>query len=203
IHLFHPAFRRLKEEAARLGRLTHIRAEGGSWGPFRADTSPLWDYGPHDVSMCLDLIGEAPSSVAAEREEARQTGEGYGEVVSLRLEFPGGGRAAVRVGNLMPEKRRRLTAYCERGALDFNDLAADKLILHEGAPPPPSGEDPAPPPGAGRPAPVSDALPLTCAVEAFAAAIRGESREGLGLALAVEVVRVLTACDAALPAPPA
>ncbi|MDP6088321.1 MAG: Gfo/Idh/MocA family oxidoreductase, partial [Nitrospinota bacterium] len=49
VHLFHPGYAALKKEAARLGPIRFIRSEGGSWGPFRKHTPPLWDYGPHDL----------------------------------------------------------------------------------------------------------------------------------------------------------
>jgi hypothetical protein len=39
-------------------------------------------------------------------------------------------------------------------------------------------------------------------VEAFARGIRGESLEGFGVELGVEIVRLLAACEAALPRRP-
>ena len=39
---------------------------GGNYGPFRMDVSSLWDWGPHDLSMCLEIIGKYPSKVKAE-----------------------------------------------------------------------------------------------------------------------------------------
>jgi hypothetical protein len=42
-----------------------------------------------------------------------------------------------------------------------------------------------------RPVPVPEAMPLTCAVQAFLAGIRDEGREAFGLDSAVEIVRIL------------
>ena len=35
-----------------------IRSVSGNIGPYRDEWSPLWDWGPHDLSMCLSLVEE-------------------------------------------------------------------------------------------------------------------------------------------------
>ncbi|MEK6710852.1 MAG: Gfo/Idh/MocA family oxidoreductase [Nitrospinota bacterium] len=199
IHLFHPAYQALKREAARLGPVRAIRSEGGNWGPFREDTTSLWDYGPHDLALCLDLLGRSPLRIAARQEEARLTPEGWGENYSLDLEFSGNVRAAVRVGKGFPEKRRAFAAFFKGSALVFDDLAPHKLVRHEGAF---AGDPPPFPEGPGAPLPVEEGLPLTRAVEAFARGVRGESLENFGVGLGVEVVRLLVACEEMLPRRP-
>ncbi len=202
IHLFHPAYRALKREAADMGEVRHILSEGGNRGPFRKDASALWDYGPHDLALCLDLLGASPARIAAERVVSQSTEEGYGEVVSLALEFAGGVRAEISTGNLMDEKRRRFAVWFEKGALVFDDLAEHPLVRYE------TGVDFSGPGvlsgagglgGTGHPIPVAPTLPLTAALEAFASGIQGKGGEGFGLALGVEIVRLLGECEAQLP----
>ncbi len=41
-----------------------IQSVGGAQGPFRPGVPVLWDWAPHDIAMCLDLVGETPSAVA-------------------------------------------------------------------------------------------------------------------------------------------
>ena len=55
------------------------------------------------------------------------------------------------------------------------------------------------PGGAGHPIPASTTLPLTAALEAFASGIRGKGGEEFGLALGVEIVRLLGECEVQLP----
>ncbi|OGL64168.1 MAG: hypothetical protein A3J27_13315 [Candidatus Tectomicrobia bacterium RIFCSPLOWO2_12_FULL_69_37] len=197
IHLFHPAYRALKREAARLGPVRAIRSEGGSWGPFRKDTTSLWDYAPHDLALCLDLMGGSPLRLAARVEESRQTPEGRGENYALELEFPGGVRAGVRVGKIFPEKRRRFVSWFGECALVFDDLAPQRLVRH----PLPEGwaGDPPLPEGPGEPVPHDYEPPLNAALRAFARGVRGESLEGFGVGLGVEIVRLLKEAEGQLP----
>ena len=87
IHLFHPAYRALKATGRRLGAIRQIAAAAGNRGAYRDDAPVLWDWGCHDVALCLDLMGTPPETVDAERIEARSTAAGYGENIALRLRF--------------------------------------------------------------------------------------------------------------------
>jgi predicted dehydrogenase len=166
--LFHPAYRELKSRLPALGRLKELRAVAGRTGPFRADTPVLWDWGSHDVAMCLDLIGTRPISIAA-RVAERATVEGHeGESIQINLGFPSGIAASLFVSNVLREKTRRFTAVGERGSLTYDDTA-------------PASEP-----------------PLTIAVREFAEAIATHSRDDSSLKLAVGVVEVLSACASAL-----
>ena len=127
--LFHPAYRKLKSGIASLGRLKELRAVAGRLGPFRADTPVLWDWGSHDVAMCLDLVGKKPDRIAANVVE-RATIEGHkGESIQIDLGFPPGIEASLRVSNILREKTRRFTVVGERGSMDYDDSAAGELPL--------------------------------------------------------------------------
>ncbi len=189
IHLFSPAFRALKREAAKLGPLRRMESEAGSQGPFRKATPVLWDWGAHDISMCLDLMGEAPSEISARCLEMRETGEGSGAVFDLRLEFADETTAGIRIGNLLPGKRRRFCAAFDAGILVYDDLAADKLTLVPTSPSPEAEI---------RAIAVTPDLPLTCAVREFTEAITSGSRSRESLQLGLSVVETLARCEAAL-----
>ena len=178
IHLFNPAYRRLRELAAELGPPSGIRAEAGNHGPYRTDAPVLWDWGAHDVAMCLDLLGAVPEGVAAER----TVNDARGEILDLRLDFPGGIVADIRIGNIM-DKRRRFAVYFDGGHLLFDDLAADKLTRH---------------PPHGAPPDLSPEPSLTCAVREFAEAVRNGETATDSLDLGVAVVEVLARLEDAL-----
>jgi predicted dehydrogenase len=190
IHLFSPAYRELKALANRLGPVRAIRGDAGNRGPFRRNTTVLWDWGPHDVALCLDLMGHAPAAIAARRTERRQTDGGLGETVEFRLDFPGGTRADIGLSNLLDQKRRRLEVRFDTGTLVYDDLAAQKLTRIG------PGKD-------VEPIPVDSDPPLAVAVRAFAAAIREGSTDLESLRLGVNVVAVLAAADAAIETHPA
>lgn len=193
IHLFSPGYRRLREALAPLRPIRRITSRGGRWGPFRDDASVLWDWGPHDIAFCLDLAGEPPAAVTAVCRERRELPEGIGEILDIGLDFPGGTRATITIGNILAEKCRNLTVTCDDAVLVLDDMAADRLIRRATA-----GSD-APP----QAIPVADTPPLACAVGSFADAIRGGNRDLAPLRLGVSVVETIAACERLLAEPSA
>ncbi|HEY2336863.1 MAG TPA: Gfo/Idh/MocA family oxidoreductase [Burkholderiales bacterium] len=172
-HLFSPSFRALKELAARYGGVREIRGEAGNFGPYREDVPVLWDWGPHDVAMCLDLLGERPASAAC---TAIERGENRQETISVALSFPSGVPASILLSNAR-EKVRRFSVRCAQATLLYDDLAADKLTVD------------------GRPVAVAAELPLAVAVREFAAALAQPAKDYRSLELGVAVVEVLAACE--------
>jgi predicted dehydrogenase len=172
IYLFHPAYVEMKRLNSQLGPIHSIQSEGGNHGPFRPNYTALWDYGPHDLSMCLDLMKDAPRSVACRASETNQGG-----TYELDLSFTGDVHAAIKVSNLASAKVRTFTVVYNDHTLTFDDLSPQKLRLD------------------GVAVSVSERLPLEVVVEMFVTGIRNEETEHLGLDLAVEVIRALDAAQ--------
>lgn len=204
-HLFQPGYEALRRLVADHGGPRAIRSEGGQYGRREGDAGALWEYGSHDVALCLDLVGPGAMVERAERLSLEPLAEGPGENLRLALRWPEAlgrsevVRAEITVGNLMREKRRRFIVECRGAAFLLDNLAPEPLLqLH--------GQDARGWYSETRGEPISTArdLPLDRAMRRFAAGIRGD-RAGhpeFGLTLAVDVVRVLTAAEAALLAPP-
>lgn len=192
-HLFHPAFEELKKQAARLGQVRTIDAEAGNHGPYREDVPVLWDWGPHDVAMCLDLLHELPREVSATREAHERAGKVEAETLRLNLTFGEGLRARIRLSNMIA-KTRRFAVHCDDGVLVYDELVPDKLVLHQRV------RATALTPAKGMPIAVSPEQPLRRVVKAFVAAIAEGSDRTLSLDLAVEVVAVLERCGKAIAA---
>ncbi len=165
VHLFSPAWRQLKRLAAGLGPVLAIEGQAGNPGPRSSDTPILWDWGPHDAAMCLDLLGGAPDSATA---------ASAADTVRLRLSF-GAVTAEITLGTL-PTKTRRFAVTCQGGRLAYDDQAAARLTLD------------------GRPVPLDADPPLTVAVGEFAAAVAGKRFDTASLDLGVAVVRLLADC---------
>lgn len=181
IHVYSAAYQTLKRLAKARGAVQRIESIGGNYGPFRCDTPPLWDYGSHDLALCLDLLGERPLVVHAERLQSAVTSNGFGEWVLINLEFPSGARACIEVGNLMREKKRRFTVQFSDGQLVYDDLAADKLVNL------PQGGEP-------EPIDIPGTSPLIREIEHFCACIRAGSHHHSSLDTGVAVVEILAAC---------
>lgn len=181
-HLFAPAFRALAARAQASGGIRAIRGRANAEGPIRQDVSVLWDWGAHDVAMCIDLLGP-PHRQSARRLEGR-TGVAHAERVAIALEWPDGVVADIECSNITAPKRRLFEVDCQDGTLVYDDLAAAKLTHLR--------KD-----GAVEPIAIAPDLPLTLAVAGFIAAVR-QPPDPQSLALACDVVRVLSLCAASM-----
>jgi predicted dehydrogenase len=180
--LYNVAFRKLKRSLPEIGMIRRIVCNAGNWGPFRQDVTALWDWGPHDVAMCLDVVEASPTRVSARVEAREQIEGGVGERYLIELGFPRNITAQIRVGNLVRPKRRRFEVQGEKGDLVFDDMAEQKLMRRLGS--------------SERPVAHESELPLTTLVREFASAVRFGRRADSSLGLGREVVEILTRCDA-------
>jgi len=165
--LFQPAYRALKRLLPEHGAVRAVRSQAGGPGPSRPDVPLLWDWGAHDVALCLDLLGASP---------ARAVATSTAVTVELSLAFAGGVEANLRLSSNLPQKVRELEVVCERATLVFRDHVENQLSV------------------AGRAVPVARELPLNVVVREFAAAISAAAFDPASVELGVGVVRVLAAC---------
>jgi len=124
IHLYSAGYRELRRRMEEIQPLEHIESIGGNDGPFRRYMSGLWDYGPHDLSMVLDAIGEAPRNLEARR----LNGDGVVHTIRVELSFASGTTAELTFGNLMTEKRRYFRCVGAGGTLELSDYPTPSLL---------------------------------------------------------------------------
>ena len=204
-HLFHPAYAALKRALERSREpIRLIMTEGMGFGPFRSGVPALWDWGPHDVSLCLDLLGTRPEHVEALG--GPEGSDGQPEMVSARLDFhpqgngeadPAGVSAWVHVGRLSPQKRRTLTVATETRLYRLDEFSPEPLKAARR----PAGRAGSAEPGAPEWKPVpsgADVPPLAAMLTYFLDGLSGKDRSRFGAELARDVVRVLAQCQAAL-----
>lgn len=193
-HLFSPAYEALTRDLEEHGDpIRLILSEGMAFGPFRTHTPVLWDWGPHDVSLCLDLLSEFPEHVDAL--PGALSPSGAPDHVSVRLDFPGGATAWIHVGRLSPQRRRTLSIVTDTRLYVLDDLASEPLTVShiqfserytQGIPEVLEKHA----------LPLAQELPLTNVVVYFMDGVSGGDRTKFGTALALDVVKVLAACDA-------
>ena len=188
VHLFSPAYRALRARLPAIGSITQLRAAAGGWGPFRADTPVLWDWGPHDAAFCVDLFGPRPNMQAAERIERRPVNGTWGEALALHAGYPNGAAADIRLSNMLPQKSRSLCVEGPGGMLVYDDCALQKLTYR------PGGSDRAP----AEAVAVPDRPALDCALSHFLGNVSTGEAGLSDLRFGVEVVRMLDAWAARL-----
>jgi predicted dehydrogenase len=186
VYLYHPAYRALRLE---LGGKPPLRIDGiaGNAGPFRPDTPVLWDYGPHDVAMCLDLVHETPIRVSAQRLERRRVGTAVGETIRLLLEFASGAIADLSLSNILDKRARALSVETGSERLVFDDASETKVYREQ-----------VESSGLREAIPFSAEPPLNLVVREFVEAIKRGTPTERDVELATEVVVTLTRCAATL-----
>jgi predicted dehydrogenase len=130
--VFHPAVERLRTlvQGGELGRVYYLYGLRVNLGQVRADENALWSFGPHDVSMALYLLEEAPVRVAAHGKSYLQPN--VEDVVFLTMEFGSGVLAHVQLSWLDPHKERKLTVVGATKMVVFDDMEArEKLRIYD------------------------------------------------------------------------
>ncbi|MGB0697359.1 MAG: Gfo/Idh/MocA family protein [Rhodospirillaceae bacterium] len=182
-HLYASAYRALKTKVAAAGAIQAMSSVGHSAGPFRDKVSVLWDWGSHDVALCLDCLGEAPVDIQITVEETDPS-RANAALYELTLTFPSGVRSVSRFGNIATAKERSFTVQCETDRFCYDGL--DHVLKSGSGPSGWAAQDPLGP------------LPLVNLVGDFTDRLRRGIRSHQSVDLAVEVTRVLSMADQTL-----
>lgn len=129
---YHPVVERLRSmiQEKALGEIYYLYSQRVNLGQIRPDENALWSFGPHDVSVALFLLGEAPVTVAAQGHSYLQ--KGIEDIVFLHMNFRSGVMAHVQMSWLDPHKERRLTVVGSRQMAVFDDMASrEKLRIYD------------------------------------------------------------------------
>jgi predicted dehydrogenase len=202
--MFHPAVTVLRKLVAggELGRVLYMYGLRVNLGQVRADENALWSFGPHDVSVALDLMEASPVRVAAQGSCYLQAG--VEDVVFLHMEFASGAVAHVQLSWLDPHKERKLTVVGDRKMVVFDDMEVrEKLRIYDkGVTRPPEyaswGESLAIREGDIFIPKIANVEPLAVELTHFVRVARGEEAPQAGAADGVRVIRVLEAATRSL-----
>lgn len=197
-HLFNPYYLALKRALAESQECIRLVAsEGMAFGPFRTDTPALWDWGPHDLSLCLDLMGTAPER--ADAVAALRAADGTPEAANLHLEFPGGASAWIQISRRSSTKRRTLAVITDEHSYFLDDASPAPLTVGQVpfASPYPADRSAAPQRSALLPA-ITQRRPMEQMLTYFFDGLDEGDRHYFGTALALTSTRVLAACEAAM-----
>lgn len=113
LHLFSYQYQIIKE-ASKYNKIKRIISSGYSSGPHRNHSS-LWDYGPHDISMILDLIAEEPTITTCHKRTTVT-----GELFDIGLTFPSATTIST-VGNGGDVKVRSLAVEMEDKTFSYKN----------------------------------------------------------------------------------
>ncbi|HTT08615.1 MAG TPA: Gfo/Idh/MocA family oxidoreductase [Gammaproteobacteria bacterium] len=192
-HLFSPAYRELKNQIGNPDTIRALHCISGNMGPFRSDVPVLWDWGSHDIALCMDLLGFDLNCRLARYLEHRNVDGAAGELIELHLESDMSVPIHMRVGNIMQPKTRFFAVYLEDSLFIYDDQSVHKLKRYEAT------SVFSPPPGTGAIITVENEPPLKNALIEFRSAIRSGDTQHVSLDLGIAVVAALEKCEAMLP----
>lgn len=109
-----------------LGDVLYVYMQRLNLGKVRTEENAFWSLAPHDVSIVLYLLSEAPDRVSANG--AAYVTDGVQDTVFANLHFPSGRMANIHVSWLDPHKVRTLTVVGTKKMLVFDDMQATEKI---------------------------------------------------------------------------
>lgn len=134
LYLYNPAYRVFRKNFKLIREVKSIYFEGLS-SPARKDVSVIWDWGPHPVSLILDLVKHPISTVSATA--SKRTGSNLYDTMHALIRFTNGIKAFIRVSWLGPHKVRKLMVEGKNDRLELDDtnttnqkILLDKINMH-------------------------------------------------------------------------
>ena len=175
VHLYNPAFQVAKKLLPEIGTVQTVFWEGMNHHP-RTDSSVLWDWLPHGLSMAQSLFDANPDLA-----QAWGVGAAVGFKSAIAKFVITGVPFIANVSWVSPLKRHRMTIVGEDNSLTFDDTAERKLSLGNSR-------------GTSYPA-YSDELPLTRELRAFIGMLRAGRLDTIQLESEVAIVRAIVAAE--------
>jgi predicted dehydrogenase len=176
VQLYNPAFQALLKFLPALGAIRYVLFDSANGNP-RTDSSVLWDWLPHDLSMARAIFRDDPVCVQA----WNLTDPRNLQAAVSRYQY-GAASAVSMMSWLSPVARRQMTISADRGTLIFNDRAAQKLSLHD--------ED-----GNTSHPKYDSGLPLTNELHAFLELVRCHSTDASHIALGIGIAQAIEGAE--------
>lgn len=186
IYLYNPAFLRVKKLIKSIGKIKYISTEGMNYGPIRNDVSALWDWGPHDISMLIDLLGSLPQEVSAYGLSSLRPNTEFYDMCNLKLKFPNDIFVFVNIGWLSPVKKRNMTIVGEKSTIVFDDTIEKKVALIQNLGINKEIKYPS----------FAKEFPLTLEISNFVNSVQNKKKKNSSsLKMGLNVIKVLEACE--------
>jgi predicted dehydrogenase len=113
-------------QAGDVGEIRYINSRRLNLGLFQKDINVAWDLAPHDISIILHVLGEAPLTVNCQG-NAHVT-HGIEDVTNISLTFRHKRFATIQSSWLEPRKVREMTIVGTRRMIVYDDLATHEKI---------------------------------------------------------------------------
>ena len=127
--IFNPKFQQLQNNIYLAGNLKSITTEAGNYGPFRKKTPVLFDWGSHELSILISLLGSYPIKINAQKIDERYNENGDESNWKILCEFKNKVKTKSIIGN-SKEKIREIIVSGDKGVLYLNDIGQNSLRFY-------------------------------------------------------------------------
>lgn len=127
---YHSAVIKLKElvKSGELGKIQYAYSNRLNIGKLRVEENILWSFAPHDISVILMLLEDAPVKVTAFGGD--YLNKGICDTTLTSLEFSNDVKGHIFVSWLHPYKEQKLIVIGSKAMAVFDDLSKEKLFLY-------------------------------------------------------------------------
>ncbi len=131
-YLYSGAVQMIKKliDSGELGQIQSFSSTRINLGLFQSDINVLWDLAPHDISILLYLIGQAPTMVNAVG--ASHTKNGIENIAYLTMRYDNGIIAHVNASWVSPVKIRQILIAGDKKMIVYDDNEpTEKIKVYE------------------------------------------------------------------------
>lgn len=125
---YNPAVHYIKHalQAGELGEVYYLYSRRVNLGRVQSDINALWSIAPHDISIAIHLLEQAPEAVSCQG-AAWLNGQ-VEDVIFLTLHFPGNVLCHIHASWLDPSKTREMTVVGSRKMIVYDDVATEGKV---------------------------------------------------------------------------
>ena len=186
--LFNYKFIALKDSLKIVGNIKFVLTKAGNFGPYRDDTPVLWDWGSHDLSILISLIGQSPSKISAKKINQNLKRNGDESIWEISCLFDDQIETRTLIGNMMP-KCRKIGVLGSLGMIVFDDFNNNPIKFYK------NWKYHSFPTQGGIPISAkTNKEPLVLVLESFTHLIKKGQNKHWSLSMGVEITRLLNNC---------
>lgn len=124
--LYNPAYQKLKKELSKIGKIKFLKFTGAN-NKSRKNSSVLYDWGSHGISLFLDLLQKNPITLKVDR--FSRSHDGTLDEILVEMEFDKNIKANLNLSWKSKTKKRKLLVVGEKGKIIFDDTLKKRLCI--------------------------------------------------------------------------
>ncbi len=128
--LFNEKFIALKESLKLIGDIKFLITKAGNYGPYREDIPVIWDWGAHELSILISILGCSPTKIISQKINEKENQYGDESIWNIRCSFDNQIESSTLIGNMMP-RCRKIGILGTNGMIVLDDIGKIPLSFYK------------------------------------------------------------------------